>query len=256
MSDEHQDQTNEEMDTGGDSPPVADTGQPTAQISDEATQPIPMPPTTPAAEAPPTQPITQTGELSGSSEPTLAASPAAEPNDAPADVTTPPQGVPETSTTPPQGLPQQGTAAPQGVPLMAMPAGASMPGTPYGAPYGAPQGVDPGDGAPMWGIPAAAAPAHSHKIRNGLLAGAAALAVLGAGVAIGHAAWTGNSNTQAFSPSSSSGQLPSRSGNGSGSGSSGNAFGNGHPSAASARRTRETAATRAAATRDTTVTER
>ena len=89
--------------------------------------------------------------------PPCAASPAAEPNDAPADVTTPPQGVPETSTSCPQGLPQQGTAAPQGVPLKAMPAGASMPGTP-GAPYGAPQGVDPGDGAPTWGIPAAAAP--------------------------------------------------------------------------------------------------
>ncbi len=208
MTDEHQDQTSEGMDAGAESPPVADTGQPTAQLPDEATQAIAMPaaPSTPHA--------------SEATEPTVAEAPATDAQGAPADVT-PPQGVPGAGSTPPQGLPPQGTTPPQGVPLTALSAGASMPGAPYGMP--------PGDGAPMWGIPAATAPAHSHKVRNGLLAGAAALAVLGAGVAIGHAAWTGNSNTQAFSPSSGSGQLPFRSGNGNGSGSSSNPFGNGSP---------------------------
>ena len=63
----------------------------------------------------------------------------------------------------------------------------------------------------------------NHHVRNGLLAGAAALAVLAAGVGIGHAAWTNGSNTQASRPTSNSTHAPSRSGNGN------RVFGNGSP---------------------------
>ena len=51
-----------------------------------------------------------------------------------------------------------------------------------------PAPTDPG--APVWTAPpapAAAAGTTNHRVRNGLLAGAAALAVLGAGIGIGHA---------------------------------------------------------------------
>ena len=44
----------------------------------------------------------------------------------------------------------------------------------------------------------------SHRVRNGLLAGAAALAVLGAGIGIGHATLGNTPSTQAFSPTSGS----------------------------------------------------
>jgi len=73
-------------------------------------------------------------------------------------------------------------------------------------------------------MPAApAAPDSSaHHVRNGILAGVAAFALLAGGVAIGHAA-TSNSNLSA-TPSSGSTRLPSGSGNGSGS-----PFGNGSP---------------------------
>ena len=56
------------------------------------------------------------------------------------------------------------------------------------------------------------------SLRNGLLAGTAAVAILAAGVGIGHAAWTNGNNTQAFAPSSGSTRIPSGSGSGSGAG--------------------------------------
>ncbi len=99
--------------------------------------------------------------------------------------------------------------------------------------FGGPPPTDPG--APMWSAPpapAAAAATTNHRVRNGLLAGAAALAVLGAGIGIGHATSnSGGSTTQAFSPAGSS-QVPSNSGGSSssgGSGSSNSPFGNGSP---------------------------
>jgi S1-C subfamily serine protease len=70
-------------------------------------------------------------------------------------------------------------------------------------------------------------------VRNGVLAGIAAFAVLAAGVGIGHAAWTNNTSNLSAASSSGSTRLPSgsgSSGSGSGnSGSSGSPFGNGSP---------------------------
>jgi S1-C subfamily serine protease len=137
---------------------------------------------------------------------------------------TPPQGVPEGGTTPPQGVPVTGSTPPQGTYAMGALAGNPMLGSAPGTPHGSATGP----GAPMWTYPAASTTAGaSHRVRYGLLAGVAGLAVLAAGVGIGHAAWTNGGSTQAFSPSSGSGNLPFRSGNG-GDGST-NPFGNGSP---------------------------
>jgi S1-C subfamily serine protease len=88
----------------------------------------------------------------------------------------------------------------------------------------------------MWPAPpapGAPAGASNHHVRNGVLAGIAAFAVLAAGVGIGHAAWTNNTSNLSAGPSSGSARLPSgsgSSGSGSGnSGSSGSPFGNGSP---------------------------
>ncbi len=65
-------------------------------------------------------------------------------------------------------------------------------------------------------------------MRNGVLAGVAAFALLAGGVALGHAAWTNNGTSNPLSaPSSGSTRLPSGSGS-SGNG-SGNGFGSGSP---------------------------
>ena len=78
----------------------------------------------------------------------------------------------------------------------------------------------------MWAAPVApGAPVGSaHHVRNGVLAGVAAFALLAGGVAIGHAAWTNNNSNLSAAPSSGSTRLPSGTGNG-----SGNPFGNGSP---------------------------
>jgi S1-C subfamily serine protease len=182
---------------------------------------------------------------------------------------TPPQGMPEqeTGSTPPQGVPS--SAPPQGSYAMGALAGNPMlapppadPGSPYGpgVPYGSGQpgsgqpgygqpGYDqpgygqPGYGQPGYGqwdphasawttAPAAASTSDAHRVRNGLLAGIAGVAILAAGVGIGHAAWTsGQNNTQAFAPASGNGngtgnggtQFPGfGSGNGNGNDGSGN----------------------------------
>jgi len=94
--------------------------------------------------------------------------------------------------------------------------------------FGSPPPTDPG--VPMWSaVPPPGAPAGStnHRLRNGLLAGAAAIAVLGAGFGIGHATSSNGSSTQAFNPTSGSSRLPSGSGSSGGSGSSSSPFGNG-----------------------------
>jgi S1-C subfamily serine protease len=112
-------------------------------------------------------------------------------------------------------------------------AGNPMLGDAPGSSFGGPPPTDPG--APMWSPPAPAPAAGStrHRVRNGLLAGAAALAVLGAGIGIGHATGDNGTSTQAFAPSSGSSHVPSGSGssggNAGGSGASGNPFGNNSP---------------------------
>ena len=102
-------------------------------------------------------------------------------------------------------------------------AGNPMLGESTGRPYAGPP-TDPG--APVWPGPAAAGAAagSGHHVRNGVLAGVAAFALLAGGVAIGHAAWTSGTSNLSAAPSSGSSRLPSGSGNG-----SQNPFGNGSP---------------------------
>ncbi len=88
-------------------------------------------------------------------------------------------------------------------------AGNPMLGATPPPPYAGPP-TDPN--APFWPAPPAAAPSSGHRdnrLRNGLLAGGAALVVLAGGIGIGHAAW--NNNTQIPSAASSTNnQLPAR----------------------------------------------
>ena len=147
-----------------------------------------------------------------------------------------PLPLPEQVDTPPAGVTQDPTATtgstpPQGTYAMGALAGNPMLGTGPASSFGGPP-TDPG--APTWSTPppaSAAAAAGNHRLRNGLLAGAAAIAVLGAGFGIGHATSNNGTSTQAFNPTSGSSQAPSGSGSGSsgGSGSSRNPFGNGSP---------------------------
>ncbi len=143
---------------------------------------------------------------------------------------TPPMGVPQ-GTTPPAGSTPPNSTPPQGTYAMGALAGNPALGQPPGASFGTPPPTDPG--APMWGAPvgpAATSGDHHHRVRNGLLAGAAALAVLGAGIGIGHATTSNNgSSTQAFAPSSGSSRVPSGSGSSGGPGAPGSPFGNGSP---------------------------
>ena len=97
--------------------------------------------------------------------------------------------------------PAQGSTPPQGTYAMGALAGNPMLGAGAASSFGGPPPTDPG--APMWPAPpapGAAAGSNNHRLRNGLLAGAAALAVLGAGVGIGHATLGNTPSTQAFSP--------------------------------------------------------
>jgi S1-C subfamily serine protease len=85
----------------------------------------------------------------------------------------------------------------------------------------------------MWTAPQATHGAgtgsSNHRVRNGLLAGAAALAVLGAGFGIGHATTSNGGTTQAFSPASGSSRVPAGSGSSGGSNSSGRSGFSGSP---------------------------
>ena len=142
------------------------------------------------------------------------------------------------SPTPPAGVTPPNSTPPQGTYAMGALAGNPALGQAPGATYGTPPPTDPGvhnaagaPGAATWSTPsmAAAAGSNHHRVRNGLLAGAAALAVLGAGIGIGHATSSNNgSSTQAFAPSSGSSRVPSGPGS-NGPGPSGNPFGNGSP---------------------------
>ena len=150
-----------------------------------------------------------------------------------------PHALPEEPHTPPMGTAHDaerpaGSTPPQGTYAMGALAGNPMLGAAPASPFGGPPPTDPG--APMWPAPpspgAASTGGGNHRVRNGLLAGAAALAVLGAGFGIGHATTNNGGSTQAFSPTSGSSRLPSSSGSGGsnsfgGSGSSGSRFGNG-----------------------------
>jgi S1-C subfamily serine protease len=160
-------------------------------------------------EAPPTTVPESTGQP-------IALPPTTPP--APAD----PVAVTPQPDTPPMGVPQ-GSDVPQGSYAMGALAGNPMLGEPTGGPYAGPP-TDPN--APMWGAPAAptAPAAGAHHVRNGVLAGVAAFALLAGGVAIGHAAWTGGTSTLSLAPSSGSTRVPSGSGSG-----TGNPFGNGSP---------------------------
>jgi S1-C subfamily serine protease len=157
--------------------------------------------------------------------PAAAPTPSERPIPLPQHPDTPPLGVLQGST------PLEGSTPPQGTYAMGALAGNPALGH-TAATLGTPPPTDPG--APMWSTPpasgAAAGNSNNHRVRNGLLAGAAALAVLGAGVGIGHATTSGNSpNAQAFAPSSGSSRVPSGSGGNAsgGSGSSNSPFGNG-----------------------------
>jgi S1-C subfamily serine protease len=71
------------------------------------------------------------------------------------------------------------------------------PGYHYGGYYGGPP-TDPH--TPFWPygpVPSGAGADRDHKVRNGLLVGGAALAVLAAGVGIGHAAWSSSNPSAA-----------------------------------------------------------
>ena len=109
-------------------------------------------------------------------------------------------------------------------------AGNPMLGDATPRPPGAYAGPPTDPNAPMWPAPpsAGASGTTNHRTRNGLLAGAAALVVLAAGVGIGHAAWNTDSANLSASPSSGGSRFPSGT-PGSGSQSpSGNSFGNGN----------------------------
>ncbi|MGO8826436.1 MAG: S1C family serine protease [Acidimicrobiales bacterium] len=141
-----------------------------------------------------------------------------------------PTELPQQPDTPPMGLPQ-GSDIPQGTYAMGALAGNPILGDPTGRPYAGPP-TNPG--APMWPAPpapGASAGGSSHHVRNGVLAGIAAFAVLAAGVGIGHAAWNNNTSNLSATGSSGSTRLPSGSGSSGGgnSGSSGSPFGNGAP---------------------------
>ncbi len=171
-----------------------------------------------AAQGPAAETTGQAIPLPATTPPPAAESPSQWPGTEPV---TPPQGMtPEAGTTP-ESTPPQGTYA-----LGAL-AGNPMLGHTPQTSFG-PHDTDPG--APVWPAPpvhGASVGGNSHALRNGLLAGIAAVAVLAAGVGIGHAAWTNGNNTQAFAPSSGSTRLPS--GSGSGGSGSGSQPGNGSP---------------------------
>jgi len=191
MTEDQNDQANQEP-TGDPNPETASAGVPEA-TSQAA---IPLPAVTP--------------------------SPSEQPLPLPLQPDTPPMGVSHDPT------PQAGSTPPQGTYAMGALAGNPMLGAAPASSFGTPPPTNPG--ATMWPAPpapGAVGGSSNHRVRNGLLAGAAALAVLGAGFGIGHATTDTGGSTQALSPASGSSRLPSSSGSGGGSNSSGSPFGNG-----------------------------
>ena len=122
---------------------------------------------------------------------------------------TPPLGVPYGATPEAGPTPPAGSTPPQGSYAMGALAGNPMLGAPTASSLGGPPPTNPGE--PMWSAPpapGAGAAGSNHRVRNGLLAGAAALAVLGAGFGIGHATTGNGGSTQAFSPTSGGAPRP------------------------------------------------
>ena len=216
MTEEENDQpTGQDPVNGAESPAAA---TPTDEGSADA---IPMP----AASTP--EPAEATAPAADDTAPT--------PPETPATVGAPDTSIPQQPDTPPQGVPQNvPTGTPTGGYAMGALAGNPMLGTPPPYHYGGPP-TDPN--APFWPASPAAAPTghRDNRLRNGLIAGGAALVVLAAGIGIGHAAW--NNGTQIPSAASSNNnQFPRSNGsnpfNGNGSnpfetpGNSGNSSGN------------------------------
>ncbi len=160
--------------------------------------PAVTPPAPPASEAP-VPPV--------QSAPTPAAPFAAAPQQ---PETTPPQG------TPPSGSYAMGALGANPVPGAAPGAAPSDPGTWSWTPPPTP----PAGQASVVG-----AKSPNHKLRTGVLIGGAAAVLLAAGIGIGHAAWSGNTNLSALQ-SGNTFHAPTRSGTGSGGTGSGNPFGN------------------------------
>ncbi len=196
-------------------------------VGDPAAETVPTPVPEAAGGAAPeaTAEATEATTEAAIAMPAATAASAEQPLPVPQQPDTPPMGVTQDTT------PTEGTTPPQGSYAMGALAGNPMLGHAPASAFGGPTPTDPG--APVWTAPlppATAAGSTHHRVRNGLLAGAAALAVLGAGIGIGHATTGSNgSSTQAFAPSSGSSHLPSGSGSSGGSGSSRNPFGNGSP---------------------------
>jgi len=151
-------------------------------------------------------------------------------SDAPAEgAETPAEPAPGQPDTPPMGVPQGSYAmgALAGNPNLDAPAPGPQsppppppPPPPYGAygpygaqvPYGAPYGYPYGDPhTPTGGTPLATSQDREHKVRNAVLAGCAAVAILAAGIGIGDAAWNNGTPSQSAS-GTFGGQLPNRSG--------------------------------------------
>jgi S1-C subfamily serine protease len=182
MTEDQNDQPTAEEPVPGPGSETAPT-PPVAQDAGPAGQAIPMPPaSTPEAAAAPDAPL------------------------APQQPDTPPLGVP-------QGVPAPGAYA------MGALAGNPNVGPAQGYHYGGYYGGPPSDPqTPYWpGTPAPGSPGgkRDHTLRNALLVGGAAVAVLAAGVGIGHAAWSSNS----AAPASNAFQSPHiRSGDGGGNG--------------------------------------
>lgn len=151
-----------------------------------------------------------------------------------------PSAPSETSPTQPQQQPLRSDIPPQGVPQAPMTGGYAMGaltgnpalGTPPPHFYGSPP-TDPN--APVWSTPPAGGSGgrRDKGMRNGLIASGAALVVLAAGIGIGHATWTNNTQIPP-SASSNNNQLapggngsnpfriaPGNSGTGNGNGNSG-----------------------------------
>ena len=183
MTEEQNDQsTGREPVSGAESPDAA------TPAGEESAGAIPVPaPSTP-------EPAAATEAPAADTAPTPLQTPAS----AGASDTTPPQQP----ITPPQGVPQN---VPPGAPIggyaMGALAGNPLLGTPPPYHYGGPP-TDPN--APLW--PSAPAAHRDNRLRNGLIAGGAALVVLAAGIGIGHATWNGSQVPSA--QSSNNNQFP------------------------------------------------
>jgi S1-C subfamily serine protease len=185
----------------------------------------------PVPETPPTVAVPEATSQAAIPMPAVTPPPSEQPFALPLQPDTPPMGVAQDA----DGAPAAGSTPPQGTYAMGALAGNPMLGEAPASSFSGPPPTNPG--APMWSAAppppaAAAAGSNNHRVRNGLLAGAAALAVLGAGIGIGHATSNSPGTTQALSPTSGTTHLPSNSGGSNssgGSGSSNSPFGNGGP---------------------------